>query len=255
MADAVLTINAGSSSLKFSVYRIAERDQLELSAKGQVEGIGTAPHLVAEDAEGKVLVERRWPDDRGSGHDRVLSRGRRLAARAFRRPGVVARRRSPRRAWRHRVRRAGARLDPPCSPSSRRSAHWRRCISRTISPASARSPRSSPICRRWPASIPRFTAAIPSSPTGSPCRAGSTTRAFAATVSTACPTSTSRACCPRSRRRLPGAASSSPISAAAPACARSRPAAARTAPWASPRWMACPWARAAARSTRASCCI
>jgi acetate kinase len=69
MADAVLTINAGSSSLKFSVYRIAERDQLELSAKGQVEGIGTAPHLVAEDAEGNVLVDRRFPDDPSASHD------------------------------------------------------------------------------------------------------------------------------------------------------------------------------------------
>jgi acetate kinase len=68
MADAVLTINAGSSSLKFSVYRIGEDDRPSLSAKGQVEGIGTSPHLVAEDAEGQVLVDRRWPDDRGSGH-------------------------------------------------------------------------------------------------------------------------------------------------------------------------------------------
>src|SRR5262245_6148118 len=69
MAEAVLTINAGSSSVKFSVYRVTERDQLEVSAKGQVEGIGTAPHLVAEDAEGKVLVDRRFPDDPKAGHD------------------------------------------------------------------------------------------------------------------------------------------------------------------------------------------
>ena len=69
MADAVLTINAGSSSLKFSVYRSAERGRLELSAKGQVEGIGTAPHFVAEDAGGKALVDRRLPDDPGAGHD------------------------------------------------------------------------------------------------------------------------------------------------------------------------------------------
>jgi acetate kinase len=68
MADAVLTINAGSSSLKFSVYRTGEDDRPELSAKGQVEGIGTSPRLVAEDADGRVLIERRWPDDRGSGH-------------------------------------------------------------------------------------------------------------------------------------------------------------------------------------------
>jgi acetate kinase len=68
MADAVLTINAGSSSLKFSIYRVGEQERLELTAKGQVEGIGTAPHLVAEDAEGRVLVDRRWPDDAASGH-------------------------------------------------------------------------------------------------------------------------------------------------------------------------------------------
>jgi acetate kinase len=68
MADAVLTINAGSSSLKFSVYRVGTDERPELAAKGQVEGIGTAPHLVAEDAEGQTLVERRWPDDRRSGH-------------------------------------------------------------------------------------------------------------------------------------------------------------------------------------------
>jgi acetate kinase len=69
LADAVLTINAGSSSLKFSLYRVGQRERLELAAKGQVEGIGTAPHLVAEDAEDRVLVDRRWPEDAASGHD------------------------------------------------------------------------------------------------------------------------------------------------------------------------------------------
>jgi acetate kinase len=68
MADAVLTINAGSSSLKFSVYGLGEHDRPSLAAKGQVEGIGTSPRLVAEDATGQRLVERRWPDDRGLGH-------------------------------------------------------------------------------------------------------------------------------------------------------------------------------------------
>jgi acetate kinase len=68
MTDAVLTINAGSSSLKFSVYRSGEDDRPSLSAKGQVEGIGTSPRLVAEDAEGRMLVDRRWPGDLGSGH-------------------------------------------------------------------------------------------------------------------------------------------------------------------------------------------
>jgi acetate kinase len=68
MAEAVLTINAGSSSLKFSIYQIGEDDRPSLSAVGQVEGIGTSPRLVAEDAAGRMLVDRRWPDDRGAGH-------------------------------------------------------------------------------------------------------------------------------------------------------------------------------------------
>src|SRR5688500_6496331 len=68
MAGAVLTINAGSSSLKFAVYTIGEPQQPSLAAKGQVEGIGTSPRLVAEDAASRGLVERRWPDDRGLGH-------------------------------------------------------------------------------------------------------------------------------------------------------------------------------------------
>ena len=63
MGDAVLTVNAGSSSLKFSVYRTGEDGRPGLSAKGQVEGIGTSPHLIAEDAQGQTLVDRRWPVD------------------------------------------------------------------------------------------------------------------------------------------------------------------------------------------------
>src|SRR5690606_22103161 len=49
-------------------YRIGADDRPALAAKGQVEGIGTAPRLVAADATGQMLVERRWPDDRRSGH-------------------------------------------------------------------------------------------------------------------------------------------------------------------------------------------
>jgi acetate kinase len=69
MSDAVIVLNAGSSSLKFSVYSVTAEQRLRLAAKGQVEGIGTSPHFLAEDAEGSVLAEERWPDDRTSGHD------------------------------------------------------------------------------------------------------------------------------------------------------------------------------------------
>jgi acetate kinase len=69
MTDAVLTINAGSSSLKFSVYHIAPSgDRPALAAKGQIEGIGTSPRFVAEDSAGERVVDRRWPEDRASSH-------------------------------------------------------------------------------------------------------------------------------------------------------------------------------------------
>ena len=70
MADAVLTVNAGSSSLKFSVYRVEDGARLSPSADGQIEGIGTSPHFLARGADGRALVDERWPADRAFDHDR-----------------------------------------------------------------------------------------------------------------------------------------------------------------------------------------
>ncbi|HSA79360.1 MAG TPA: acetate/propionate family kinase [Geminicoccaceae bacterium] len=72
MADAVLTINAGSSSLKFSVYAVEAADRLRLAADGQIEGIGTAPHFLARGADGEAHVDRRWPADEAFDHDRAF---------------------------------------------------------------------------------------------------------------------------------------------------------------------------------------
>jgi acetate kinase len=49
VTDAILTLNVGSSSLKFALFGRCGAS-LELAAKGQIEGIGTAPHMVARDA-------------------------------------------------------------------------------------------------------------------------------------------------------------------------------------------------------------
>src|SRR5690606_12850876 len=68
VADAVLTINAGSSSIKFSVYALDAEDQLSLDAKGQVEGIGTRPHLVAKDAAGTPLHQEAFEIAGPDGH-------------------------------------------------------------------------------------------------------------------------------------------------------------------------------------------
>ncbi len=57
MADLILVLNAGSSSLKFSVFR-AERGDGGLLAKGQVEGIGAEPRFIFRDASDAVVEER-----------------------------------------------------------------------------------------------------------------------------------------------------------------------------------------------------
>jgi acetate kinase len=52
-------LNAGSSSIKFAVRRIAP--QLPLAFGGQVEAIGAAPRLILKDAKGAQIRERKWP--------------------------------------------------------------------------------------------------------------------------------------------------------------------------------------------------
>ena len=71
MTDAIVVLNAGSSSIKFSLF--AERDaELAFVAGGQVEGIYTAPHFVAKDAAGKPAGEKRWESGTKLGHDNAL---------------------------------------------------------------------------------------------------------------------------------------------------------------------------------------
>jgi acetate kinase len=55
MNDYTVVVNAGSSSLKFSVYRRAESDSWTLEARGQVEGIGTSPQFSAKDGADKPI--------------------------------------------------------------------------------------------------------------------------------------------------------------------------------------------------------
>lgn len=64
MVDAVLTLNAGSSSIKFSLFEVdgtASRAP-RLASHGEIEGIGSAPHFVVRDLSGAILAEQRWPD-------------------------------------------------------------------------------------------------------------------------------------------------------------------------------------------------
>ena len=64
MTDAVLTVNAGSSSIKFGLFEIGEprSSSPRLVARGEVEGIGSGPHFIARDPAGQTLSEQHWDD-------------------------------------------------------------------------------------------------------------------------------------------------------------------------------------------------
>ena len=72
MGDLVLVINAGSSSLKFSVFETDAAGEPEELAGGQIEGIGNQPRFKAEDAAGRVLVEQAY--EAGGGHRAATQR-------------------------------------------------------------------------------------------------------------------------------------------------------------------------------------
>jgi acetate kinase len=61
VADTILVINAGSSSIKFSLYEVGDGRALGLALKGQMDGIGTRPHLRVRDARGGTLTEGLIP--------------------------------------------------------------------------------------------------------------------------------------------------------------------------------------------------
>ncbi len=55
MENYVLILNAGSSSLKFCVFRKPEGETWVLECRGQLEGIGTTPRLSVKDAKGEII--------------------------------------------------------------------------------------------------------------------------------------------------------------------------------------------------------
>lgn len=65
MASVVLIINAGSSSLKFSLYRNQidkVNSEFELYSKGLLQGIGSEPHLKIIDDHDKTIHEQSWTE-------------------------------------------------------------------------------------------------------------------------------------------------------------------------------------------------
>jgi acetate kinase len=79
----IIALNAGSSSIKLSLYRLragsdagreSESTVPELVAHAQVEEIGESPHLTAELADGTRFLDETPGDDEIADHDRAYAR-------------------------------------------------------------------------------------------------------------------------------------------------------------------------------------
>jgi acetate kinase len=57
MADLILVVNAGSSSLKFQAFTL-NNDGLTMRLRGLIDGMGTRPNFAVKDAAGATVVDR-----------------------------------------------------------------------------------------------------------------------------------------------------------------------------------------------------
>jgi acetate kinase len=71
MKSAVVVLNVGSSSVKFSVFRV-EGEELHRSFRGAYEAIGTAPSFSVEDGRGETIEERRFTTAELGGQEAAL---------------------------------------------------------------------------------------------------------------------------------------------------------------------------------------
>ena len=71
MGDFILVLNAGSSSLKFTLFECFG-EALRTAYGGQIEGLFTEPLFKAKDAAGRVAAEEAWPAGTPFGHDGAL---------------------------------------------------------------------------------------------------------------------------------------------------------------------------------------
>ena len=58
MQTAILTLNAGSSSLKFSLFAVTDKQQLQRIIYGQIEALNTQPHFIVKNDDGSILSDQ-----------------------------------------------------------------------------------------------------------------------------------------------------------------------------------------------------
>ncbi len=59
-SGSLLVVNAGSSSLKFSIHRATADGDVALAVRGQIEGLGGTPRFSAKNDEGETVADEDW---------------------------------------------------------------------------------------------------------------------------------------------------------------------------------------------------
>ena len=74
LTGSILTLNAGSSSLKFALFSTdaADGDEPIATVRGRIEDLRDGSHLRVQDADGKVVAEQRWPKGVGQTSEAAL---------------------------------------------------------------------------------------------------------------------------------------------------------------------------------------
>ena len=71
MQDLIVVLNAGSSSLKFTIY-VDQGDKPVALYDGQIEGLFTQSRLKVKDKAGNVVAEKNWPADAPLDHEGAI---------------------------------------------------------------------------------------------------------------------------------------------------------------------------------------
>ena len=63
MSEAIVVVNAGSTSLKFAAYAVDPSRSLPLLCRGQIDSMESNPHFVVNNAAGKQLGAHEWGEE------------------------------------------------------------------------------------------------------------------------------------------------------------------------------------------------
>ena len=86
MDRTIAVLNAGSSSLKFSIF-FDHSGELRMMFRGQAEGLFTSPRFLVRDRAGATVAETEWPEGTRLGHEGAIEHLFRWAAEVKARQG------------------------------------------------------------------------------------------------------------------------------------------------------------------------